>query len=93
MKTGSTESEIERIRLRAYAIWQAEGCPSGEELRHWLMAVAELQKTPLPRAPFRGFSVLGERRGAKVRRNEQTAVDITTGREPATRTIKRTEGP
>ena len=96
MTAGSLEAEsdkAERIRRRAYQIWQAEGCPSGRELRHWLMAAAELQETVRPRAPFSGFSVLGERSGAKARRNKGAAVDITTGREPADRTIRRTEGP
>ncbi len=28
----------ERIRRRAYQIWQEEGCPTGQEERHWEMA-------------------------------------------------------
>lgn len=28
----------ERIRRRAYQIWQEEGCPPGQEERHWEMA-------------------------------------------------------
>ncbi len=32
----------ERIRERAYAIWQASGCPEGKEHEHWLQAEAEI---------------------------------------------------
>jgi hypothetical protein len=31
----------ERIRRRAYRLWEEEGCPEGRELAHWDMA-AEL---------------------------------------------------
>ena len=91
--TGKQNDPTERIRRRAYAIWLAEGCPPGQELRHWLTAAAELQATVRPRAPFKGFSVLGERSGAKGRRSKDVAVDITTGEEPVSRKIRRTEGP
>ncbi len=29
------------VRRRAYVIWQAEGEPQGEELRHWFQASGE----------------------------------------------------
>jgi hypothetical protein len=28
----------EKIRERAYAIWESEGCPEGKHLDHWLQA-------------------------------------------------------
>ena len=28
----------ERIRRRAYRLWEEEGCPEGRELAHWDMA-------------------------------------------------------
>ena len=31
-------SEEQRIREFAYQIWQSEGCPEGEDERHWAMA-------------------------------------------------------
>lgn len=31
-------SEEQRIREFAYQIWQSEGCPEGQEERHWTMA-------------------------------------------------------
>jgi hypothetical protein len=32
----------ERIRNRAYELWEAEGRPEGREIDHWLQAVQEL---------------------------------------------------
>ncbi len=44
-----------RIRNRAYAIWEAEGQPHGEDLRHWEMAqqefLAAAPKAKAARAP------------------------------------------
>lgn len=33
----------QRIREKAYEIWQAEGCPTGEEIRHWEMACKQAE--------------------------------------------------
>ncbi len=44
-----------RIRDRAYAIWEAEGHPHGEDLRHWEMARRELVSAePAPKAARSG---------------------------------------
>ncbi|MDR3515645.1 MAG: DUF2934 domain-containing protein [Azospirillaceae bacterium] len=37
-----TESQEERIRKRAYEIWEREGFPSGREAIHWSVAVREI---------------------------------------------------
>ncbi|TPE51656.1 DUF2934 domain-containing protein [Amaricoccus solimangrovi] len=38
------DQELEdRVRSRAYAIWEEEGRPEGADLDHWLRAVLELQ--------------------------------------------------
>jgi hypothetical protein len=31
-----------RIRDRAYAIWEDEGCPEGREVEHWMRACEEI---------------------------------------------------
>ena len=31
------------IRMRAYDIWIAEGCPKGREKDHWAQAAAEIE--------------------------------------------------
>ncbi|ALG71421.1 hypothetical protein VY88_01290 [Azospirillum thiophilum] len=44
----------QRIRDRAYAIWQAEGCPDGRNTDHWLQAelAVRTEATGIPdRAP------------------------------------------
>ncbi|NAZ37207.1 DUF2934 domain-containing protein [Rubellimicrobium sp. CFH 75288] len=32
----------ERIRARAHAIWEREGCPDGRHEEHWRQATAEI---------------------------------------------------
>jgi hypothetical protein len=32
----------ERVRQRAYEIWQLQGCPNGREQEHWNQAVQEI---------------------------------------------------
>lgn len=39
----STGSKEERIRRRAYEIWDREGRPDGEHERHWQQAEKELE--------------------------------------------------
>jgi hypothetical protein len=34
--------EEDRIRRRAYEIWEREGRPHGEDMRHWLRAFQEI---------------------------------------------------
>ncbi|MDE1991575.1 MAG: DUF2934 domain-containing protein [Rhizobiaceae bacterium] len=38
------EESDNEVRRRAYEIWQAEGEPQGEELRHWFQASEEMGK-------------------------------------------------
>ncbi|WP_105384299.1 DUF2934 domain-containing protein [Neorhizobium alkalisoli] len=39
----------DQIRQRAYEIWEQEGRPHGEDLRHWIRAFEELE-TPRGKA-------------------------------------------
>lgn len=32
----------QRVRERAYEIWQKAGCPEGKAVEHWLQAEAEI---------------------------------------------------
>ena len=32
----------EKIESRAYQLWLADGCPQGEDLKHWLQAEREV---------------------------------------------------
>lgn len=42
MENGIEDATVERIRERAYALWEEEGCPSGRAEHHWHRAVAEI---------------------------------------------------
>ena len=43
----------ERIRQRAYAIWESEGRPHGLDHVHWLRAEAEIGGDVKPRVPIK----------------------------------------
>jgi hypothetical protein len=43
-----------RIREIAYFLWLEEGCPEGQEERHWLAAEALLESNPLERKRVEG---------------------------------------
>jgi hypothetical protein len=42
-KAAATAASAEKIAARAYEIWQANGCPDGQDLEHWLQAERELR--------------------------------------------------
>lgn len=70
----------EQIRRRAYWIWEEEGSPAGEDLRHWSMAEAELEASK-------------KASSGDAATTEIPSVEISTGDEPARKKIKSTEGP
>jgi len=41
----SAQVPLDVIQKRAYEIWQGEGCPSDQDLIHWLQAEDEILKT------------------------------------------------
>lgn len=42
LKQSATNIAEESVRIAAYYIWEKEGRPDGEDLRHWYLAIAEL---------------------------------------------------
>lgn len=60
----------ERIRQRAYEIWEQEGRPDGRDREHWLRAEAEItaEKRPGP-VPIsaKGQSQRGKANGRKAK--------------------------
>ena len=42
LKQSATKIAEESVRIAAYYIWEKEGRPDGEDLRHWYLAIAEL---------------------------------------------------
>jgi hypothetical protein len=51
---GSMDADL--IRQRAYELWQADGCPEGQDVDYWLRAEAELaaEDSPAPGEPAGG---------------------------------------
>jgi Protein of unknown function (DUF2934) len=43
---GRQDDLYERVRLRAYELWESEGRPAGREYDHWLQAEREVAVTP-----------------------------------------------
>jgi hypothetical protein len=50
----SDEAWEQRVRERAYAIWEREGRPEGGAERHWTMAEMELKAEPGTPQPSTG---------------------------------------
>ena len=50
---GSAETAEESVRIAAYYIWENEGRPYGEDLRHWYLAIAELSSNGISSPPTR----------------------------------------
>ncbi len=53
---GATKIEqqiMERIRKRAYELWEAHGCPQGCDQQHWLEAEREIRSQTKPVARVR----------------------------------------
>ena len=41
--TAQTAPDEDVIRLQSYWIWQQEGCPFGDEIKHWERAKIQVQ--------------------------------------------------
>jgi hypothetical protein len=50
----ATTDRSDRIREIAYFLWLDEGCPEGEEERHWTTAQALLESEPEQRKRIEG---------------------------------------
>lgn len=51
MQTAGKETVMEKVRERAYAIWEREGRPHGRDREHWLKAEQEVMTTAAPARP------------------------------------------
>jgi len=45
-----------KIRLRAYAIWEREGRPEGRHVEHWFLAQREIERETAQAAAASGIS-------------------------------------
>jgi hypothetical protein len=54
---GERQSSVElpesSIKVAAYYLWEKEGRPIGEDLRHWYLAIAELSSNGISSQPTR----------------------------------------
>src|SRR6266567_2057553 len=92
----------QEIRQRAYELWEQEGKPHGDDLRHWLKALeqfgngaappAKAKRTAPPKASAEiPITTTPQAKTPKVAK--EPAVEITTGKEPPSKQVKRIEGP
>ncbi len=47
-ETTMHDDREQRIRDRAYSIWEEQGRPQGEDMRHWLQAWQEISDGDIP---------------------------------------------
>lgn len=66
------KADEQRVRELAYQIWQSEGCPHGQDARHWQMAckLAEAESTAPAPKPAAG----------RVRKNAGKPLDVAPGK-------------
>ena len=83
----------DRIRSRAYELWEAEGRPEGREVDHWLQAAQEVSgevagETAAGAAGETATEVAGDSSvvGTPVARRPRTPRSASTAASPATRT-------
>ncbi|KAA0690223.1 DUF2934 domain-containing protein [Neorhizobium sp. P12A] len=96
----------ERIRHRAYEIWESEGRPERQDVRHWLQASKELgnsaesdkngQDDRDQTALLQGAGESGDfaaRRDRPRSAGDPAEVEITTGEQSVRQSVRKTEGP
>jgi hypothetical protein len=61
----------ERIRLRAYHLWEANGCFDGKEVEHWFQAESEINAEDAIVVPA-GSDRTGPAKPAKIKQAKAT---------------------
>jgi hypothetical protein len=91
----------QRIRERAYALWEQEGRPEGDDLRFWINALRDLgEDGPDQQILTENTSVLGEPEAkpapakTKSKRSASTkGSSISTGEGSVRSAVRHAEGP
>ncbi|MFN3077145.1 MAG: DUF2934 domain-containing protein [Alphaproteobacteria bacterium] len=65
---------IERIRERAYQLWEAEGCVHGRDMEYWFRAEAEISAEAAVPPP--------EPESAKASRTKAASAEMEGGAKP-----------
>src|SRR5215469_16851123 len=71
-----TATNEQKVRERAYFIWEREGRPQGKELEHWQAAISELglETNGANRTATKGVAATSERKPAPSRRSRIKAI-------------------
>lgn len=90
-----TPDEDERIRQRAYELWEREGCPEGKEFDHWMQAKMDVASEdspltePMQSSPGIGDDGVGEN-GLEAETNPARSVQAASLKKPRPRRSKAT---
>ena len=76
LKQTPTNIAEESVRIAAYYIWEKEGRPDGEDLRHWYLAIAELSSddTPQPKRAAKKASIAKPKKISATRPKSNTTI-------------------
>jgi hypothetical protein len=76
LKQSATNITEESVRIAAYYIWEKEGRPDGEDLRHWYLAIAELSSngTSLPKRAAKKASLAKPKKISASRPKSNTTI-------------------
>ncbi|WP_269064601.1 DUF2934 domain-containing protein [Rhizobium sp. GN54] len=96
MTNGSEKQDL--IRKKAYAIWETEGRPHGQDERHWQQAEAEIETSspaarPAPRKAAATKAAAPKPTSLKPVSPKTAAPKPATGKAPAKRRTKAATDP
>jgi hypothetical protein len=76
LKHSATDLAEESVRIAAYYIWEKEGRPDGEDLRHWYLAIAELSSngTSQPKRAAKKASIAKPKKISATRPKSNTTI-------------------
>ena len=76
LKQSTTDIAEESVRIAAYYIWEKEGRPDGEDLRHWCLAIAELSSngTSPPKRAAKKASIAKPKKISATRPKSNTTI-------------------
>ncbi len=76
MLIASDETILQKVRERAYAIWEREGRPDGRDREHWTMAEKEVTPMSLSAKPVKK-AANGAAKAAPKTRAASAAAKVT----------------
>ena len=76
LKQSTTDIVEGSVRIAAYYIWEKEGRPYGEDLRHWYLAIAELSSngTSAPKRVAKKTSIATPKKISATRPKSNTTI-------------------